>query len=122
MKCYHHNDLEAVGICVNCGKALCLECATTYVKEKIYCSEPCRDSNNRFDEAIALIQSKTLKQNVIAAYGTYLAGTVFTLFGLYNFFFKKSSYTPLATFLVVIGICFLVWGTWYWKVGKRNAS
>ncbi|MEM2963766.1 MAG: B-box zinc finger protein [Candidatus Anstonellales archaeon] len=27
MRCYRHQEAEAVGICVNCGKAICLDCA-----------------------------------------------------------------------------------------------
>jgi hypothetical protein len=26
VKCYTHSEREAVGVCVNCGKALCTEC------------------------------------------------------------------------------------------------
>lgn len=26
MKCYNHHDRDAFGVCVNCGKGLCLEC------------------------------------------------------------------------------------------------
>lgn len=27
MKCYVHNDTEAIGFCTRCGKAICSECA-----------------------------------------------------------------------------------------------
>ncbi len=27
MKCYKHRDVDAVGICTNCGKAICIDCA-----------------------------------------------------------------------------------------------
>lgn len=36
MKCYSHQDRDAVGICLACGKAICQECAQE-VKGKIYC-------------------------------------------------------------------------------------
>ncbi len=30
MKCYYHEDREAVGTCQTCGKSLCRECASLY--------------------------------------------------------------------------------------------
>lgn len=30
MKCYYHEDREAVGTCQTCGKSLCRECASRY--------------------------------------------------------------------------------------------
>lgn len=36
MRCSVHPDEEAVGICVQCGKPVCLACRTT-VEDKIYC-------------------------------------------------------------------------------------
>lgn len=38
MNCYAHPDVSAVGTCVNCGKAVCADCART-VGGKIYCPE-----------------------------------------------------------------------------------
>jgi len=38
MNCYNHPDVSAVGTCVNCGKAVCTECATN-VAGKMYCPE-----------------------------------------------------------------------------------
>jgi len=36
MKCYYHTEKEAVGMCVNCGKAICPECLVE-VRQKNYC-------------------------------------------------------------------------------------
>ena len=38
MKCYVHSDVEAVGVCVACGKGVCQECAVT-VSGKAYCRD-----------------------------------------------------------------------------------
>lgn len=37
MKCYKHNDRDAVSQCVSCSKALCPECTAKY--KKPYCDE-----------------------------------------------------------------------------------
>lgn len=38
MNCYAHPDMSAVGTCVNCGKAVCKDCATP-VGGKTYCPD-----------------------------------------------------------------------------------
>jgi len=40
MKCYLHNDTDAVGTCTSCGKSLCQDCALT-VDGRLVCKE-CR--------------------------------------------------------------------------------
>lgn len=38
MKCYIHNDVEAVGTCTTCGRAVCNECAQT-INGKLVCKD-----------------------------------------------------------------------------------
>lgn len=38
MKCYNHEDKDAVGICVSCKKGICKDCAIEY-NEKLYCKD-----------------------------------------------------------------------------------
>ena len=38
MKCYDHEDRDAVGICVSCKKGLCRDCAIEY-DGKLYCKD-----------------------------------------------------------------------------------
>jgi TM2 domain-containing membrane protein YozV len=38
LKCYKHNDVEAVGICTGCGNAVCPDCMTS-VNGRIVCQE-----------------------------------------------------------------------------------
>jgi hypothetical protein len=37
MYCYHHPDLQAVGACIECSKAVCPECKVEF-DHKIYCN------------------------------------------------------------------------------------
>lgn len=41
MNCYYHPDREVVGMCVSCGKPICVECKVI-LGEKFYCN-PCAD-------------------------------------------------------------------------------
>jgi len=40
LRCFEHNDRHAVGVCSNCGKAVCQQCYRNKSK-KIACSETC---------------------------------------------------------------------------------
>lgn len=45
MKCYYHSEIEAVGVCKNCGKALCHDSAIEK-KSGLFCKEGgCADSH-----------------------------------------------------------------------------
>ena len=37
MNCYYHPDRDAVGVCVACGRAVCIECKVV-LGDKIYCN------------------------------------------------------------------------------------
>jgi len=45
MKCYYHEDKDAVGICISCKKGICSECAVEY-DNKLYCPT-CFSSSNK---------------------------------------------------------------------------
>jgi hypothetical protein len=40
MKCYYHQDKDAVGICYHCSRALCINCVKEYTKG-LACSGRC---------------------------------------------------------------------------------
>ena len=42
MKCYVHEDEQAVGICKNCFKAVCRKCAIPDDRGFLACSETCK--------------------------------------------------------------------------------
>lgn len=44
MKCYNHPNIDAVGSCVDCGKALCQECAGNF--KPVLCAE-CANSRTK---------------------------------------------------------------------------
>lgn len=36
MKCFNHPDIEAVGVCSSCGKAICANCSMV-IDNKVTC-------------------------------------------------------------------------------------
>ncbi|HUV81885.1 MAG TPA: hypothetical protein VMW53_02245 [archaeon] len=70
MKCVSHLDKDAIGICVNCGKALCSECKVI-IKGKIYCK----------DCVEGLIETEKKPHSLVIVFG-YILAVFFTIFGI----------------------------------------
>ncbi len=58
MRCYSHQDRDAIGVCVACGKGVCQEC-TLEVEGKVYC-KACAADAIRAREAKAPPSSATV--------------------------------------------------------------
>lgn len=48
MKCYNHSTKEAVGVCKQCGRAICHDCIAREVRS-IACKERCEQHVERLD-------------------------------------------------------------------------
>jgi hypothetical protein len=62
MKCFHHKDSEAIGVCTNCGKGVCEKCISFTKNGKSVCSETCCTFRNNFDNSILSTKKKTNTQ------------------------------------------------------------
>jgi uncharacterized membrane protein len=86
MKCYNHNELEATGTCVECGRALCSECAAL-VDGKMVC-KPCLAR-----KASTVVCPPRRKDPLIAAalslFGGMISGLLVGLGQIYNGQVKK---------------------------------
>ena len=102
MKCFNHPDIDAVGICKNCNKGLCMDCLTE-VENGIACTSTCVEEVklvnsliNRSKKSYRTASGAHMKNAFIYA----VMGIVFIIFGLSN--------ERLTWFLSVLGILFLV--------------
>lgn len=43
MKCFQHSEADAVGICANCGRGVCRECAAPIESGRLSCSKGCAE-------------------------------------------------------------------------------
>jgi|HubBroStandDraft_1064217.scaffolds.fasta_scaffold425520_1 hypothetical protein len=53
MRCFYHEDKQAVGICKSCGKGVCQECAVDFTKGlacRGHCEESVRSIIQKIDE------------------------------------------------------------------------
>lgn len=111
MKCFHHQDRDAVGSCKSCGKGLCAECAVDLGKG-LACRGRCEDDAK---DVIALIDqniklspraAKLMACSRGANGGAFTfnlgIGAVFVLWGLTDPY-------PLK-FLIIVGVFYLVFG------------
>jgi hypothetical protein len=90
MRCYYHQDKEAVGGCKSCGKGLCRECAADLGKG-LACRGRC--------EADVQAAIASVDRNV------KLSETTSRLIGL-----GRSMWLSAATFYLVLSVVFLGWG------------
>ncbi len=65
MKCFYHPETDAVGICKNCGKGLCMEC-TADLGNSLACKNRCENevkSINAYNRSARITYSDTLTHN-----------------------------------------------------------
>lgn len=78
MKCFNHHSNDAVGVCKNCLKGICIKCATD-IGGGLACSIKCESEAK---ETIDLVKNTVASQKDFKQGGAYLGPAFFTLMGL----------------------------------------
>ncbi len=65
--CYLHNEAEAVGICVGCGKFICETC-NTELKGKNYCKKCLDELFEENQRKVEKLEEKANKQQPVGIY------------------------------------------------------
>ena len=89
MKCFYHNDKDAVGICKSCEKGLCIDCAIDLGKG-LACKNHCEEDVNKiidYSQENIKFASRTSKIIQSTKTGVYL----------------------ISSFYIVLGIAFIIW-------------
>lgn len=71
MKCFNHEDKDAVGICVSCKKGLCRDCAIEY-DGKLYCKDCFNAAQQRKNRKLVRNTKKAILGGVCAGVADYL--------------------------------------------------
>jgi hypothetical protein len=107
MKCYTYQDVDALGICKSCNKAVCSKCAID-TGRGLACSEECvneiNDYNVMMDRGKRMYSIGT--DSRLPPTGIIflsLFGLIFTAFGLYNSVVKER----VDFFSIIMGFGFL---------------
>ena len=115
MRCYRHQEHEAVGICRGCGKGVCDQGCATDLGHGLSCSEACTLRIGRVD---------ALNRRADAAYGLqrkgwWLGPALFGVFGVVCAYFgwqDRERFNPLTILgLAFLAFCIaLLWPTRRW--------
>lgn len=110
MKCFYHEDRDAVGTCQTCGKSLCKECAGKYTPvtcEDCHVAIVAKARNDREKaKQDALIDTKA---EMIKAVAIGLVAGIVVVGSMYATHFEGLSlywYAPIAYFLIAFGLPF----------------
>jgi hypothetical protein len=102
MKCFNHSSVDAIGICKNCNKGLCVDCLTE-IEDGIACTSTCvekvRDLNNLIDA------NKRSRSVTSGAY--YRNAIIYALLGAVFLFFGSVE-GQMRTFLIPAAFVFFV--------------
>jgi len=111
MKCFYHQQRDAVGSCKSCGKGLCPECAVDLGKGlacRGRCEEDVRgvigliDRNIKMSPQAARLLDSSRGVRAGASVFNLVMGALFVLWGFTD--------PDRFAFLIILGVCFLVYG------------
>jgi hypothetical protein len=122
MRCYYHQEKEAVGSCRSCGRGLCPDCAAD-VGKALACRGHCEEDVRAYvalvhrNDKLSPQSAKILKSGRQARYASaafiLVFGVIFAAYGFSNL--KEYS------FMAVLGVCFLVYGVFMlWQTRKSK--
>lgn len=109
MKCFYHQDHDAVGICKSCGKGLCTECAVD-MEKGLACKERCEED---VKSLIRLIQNNIrlspTSSSIIRASkrGGLIASGFYIVLGLV---FAGGGFHDDMPLITAMGGCFVIFG------------
>ena len=117
MKCSAH-QAEAVGVCVNCGRALCADCAKPCTEQRLVCSDNCAAALARTNAALELILQKSLQSARASAFYSYLCGGLSAAGAVGAWFYLPVPF--LVWFTAGCSFVFIASGIWYGRIARKN--
>jgi len=99
MKCFNHPEKDAVGICKNCNKGLCKECAVE-VDNGISCKGKCEEELIFLNQLMLRnkgVLKKTSQSLYTSSFIYFAMGLTFSGFGFYT------EIPPLKPFFFIVG-------------------
>ena len=122
MKCYIHENEEAVGVCKHCSKAVCRICAVANELNFLVCSESCKQEALLYQEMMEKAKmAYGLKPGRLPATIIFLLvfGFLFIIIGCVTSIFSSSWAYGFIPVLFGIGFLF-VGGIYYYNQSKSG--
>lgn len=117
MQCVAHK-IDAVGICIYCGRALCGECAKKSTTARMVCSETCATALTQNDQALAMILHKSFQSARASAFYSYLCGGLSAAGAVGAYYYLPVPF--LVWFTAGCSVVFLASGIWYSRIAKKQ--
>ncbi|WP_316367029.1 hypothetical protein [Candidatus Thiodiazotropha sp. CDECU1] len=115
MECINH-EVQAKGICNNCGKGLCSDCIQFTPSNKLSCSEECTSEITIRETVVSQTLNKTKNSALSGAYGSYVLGAIFIWFGFYT------KISELQLFTITVGVGMLAMGAFFHYAAKSKSK
>ena len=122
MNCFEHPGRPAVGICKNCQRGLCMDCAAD-VGDGLACKGRCEQAVRDINEIVN--RSKTAYQKAGKAHkgmGTFLAILAFIMAGFALFFFALTDSPFFAVYFATFAAAFALGALISIRSGRRIES
>jgi len=117
MKCLPHHA-EAVAVCTYCGRALCADCAKTFVAERMVCSTGCDAALTKNDRAMQLILLKSFQSAQASAFYSFLCGGLSAAGAVGAYFYLPVPF--LVWFTAGCSGVFIASGIWYGRMARKQ--
>lgn len=127
MRCFYHQDKDAIGSCKSCGKGLCIECAADLAKG-LACRGRCEDDVRAVIELVDrnIKLQPTATRLILAGGSARLAGSLFSLVTGAVFLIYGLASEREMQFVTVLGVCFLAYGLfqllWSRKISAQTRT
>lgn len=117
MKCFYHNSADAVGICKNCNKGVCVECAFD-MTNGLACRNSCESEVTAINQIIDRGKNshqKTSSGYVSSALFLFLMGILFSVAGAIDY----SESSKFAGFSMPAGVIFFFSAAMMWWMSRK---
>lgn len=119
MKCSRH-DLEAVGVCAYCGRALCKQCAPLPATTRLTCEEGCAAALARHDRALEVLLEKSLQSARANSVYYFLCGALCAGATVAAYYWLPVPF--LMWFLGTTAVALIISGAWFGRVARKMKS
>ncbi|PCJ65377.1 MAG: hypothetical protein COA73_02565 [Candidatus Hydrogenedentota bacterium] len=117
MKCYNHDDVDAVGICKHCQKGLCKECIEE-VDGSLACKVSCVEEVETLNYIVN--RSKNMVKHAGSQWNPAIIGSF--VFGVFFFGLGFRSEGMLSMAMYIFGLGFCAISLYYYIIKKRMSK
>jgi hypothetical protein len=116
MKCPRH-DVEAVGVCAYCGRAVCGQCANVSGAAPLTCQESCAAALTLREQALQSLLDKSVQSARANSVYYYLCGVLCVGATVAAWFWLPVPF--LMWFIGSTAVALIISGAWFGRVARK---